>query len=102
MEECALDAVAVDLPDVEVGLHGADVGRGDVVGGAVGAVGGGGLLVGLLDLWELGKGEGGGGEGRGSVQMCTGSAKVAQKERSMRVTTRPGEVGVPRWSSLGC
>ena len=46
MEECALDAVAVDLPDVEVGLHGADVGRGDVVGGAVGAVGGGGVLVG--------------------------------------------------------
>lgn len=29
-----LDAVAVDLADVEVGLHGGDVGGGDAVGGA--------------------------------------------------------------------
>lgn len=31
----------------------------------------------------------------------TTSPSVSQNERSMRVTTRPGDEGVPRWSSLG-
>ena len=45
-------------------------------------------------------GENAGKERRGGVQ--TGSSSVDQKERSMSVTTRPGEEGVPRWSCLIC
>ncbi len=40
-----------------------------------------------------------GGERSGWV-VRTFSPKVSQKDRSRRVTTRPGDEGVPRWSSL--
>ena len=48
------------------------------------------LLIGLVTTRDNGS----------EQQERTGSSKVSQKLRSIRVTTRPGASGVPRWSSL--
>lgn len=90
LEGCELDAVPVDLADVEVLAHFGDLGRGDVVCGAPDAFSG--FVLG-------GSAMGGGGAGWEGGRL-TWSVKVAQCARSMSVTTRPGSSGVPLWSSL--
>jgi hypothetical protein len=91
MERRELNAVPIDLADIEVCADRGDVGRRDVVCGAPDAFGRG-VLGYCKYVWVLQLKEDG--------ERRTSSVNVSQCFLSINVTTRPGASGVPLWSSL--
>lgn len=90
MDERVLDAIAVDLTYVEIGLNFGDFGCFYPVSRSPYTLFGSCMLYGYQTSNALNDG----------CSILTWSSNVSQNERSISVTTRPGASGVPLWSSL--
>ena len=90
MEWSVLNTISIDLPNIKIFLDFLDFGRDDVIGDSPNTIALSRALLIELVLWNRPP----------RSHERTGSSNVSQKRRSIKVTTRPGAPGVPRWSSL--
>ncbi len=91
MERGVLDAVSINFSNVKILLDFLDSRRDDMISDTPDTISLRQTLLTWLEEKRINKKKN---------SRHTGSPRVFQKLRSIRVTTRPGASGVPRWSSL--